>query len=130
MEPKAKSASDFDLFNIFGGFKMNGKGHNGNNSNGHKGRVDAQASPTEDEVKSTMQKTVKKNGLLRGLNLSFSKPKETVELLDFNVGKLSIPTLDGALKETDVTYEIDAPFQYVNIWFDGEEMSYNVLEPP
>ena len=129
VQPKAKGASDFDLFNIFGGFKKNGKGNNGNNGNDFKGEAAAQASPTEDEVKSTMQKPAKKNSLLGGLNLNFSKPKEIVELLDFNVGKLSIPTLDCALKETDVTYEIDPPFQYVHVFFDGEEMSYNVLEP-
>jgi archaeal flagellar protein FlaI len=125
-ESKASGASDFDLFNVFGGFKKNGKGNNGNDT---RSEAATQASPTEEEVKSTMQKPAKKKSLLGSLNLSFSKPKETVEMLDFNVGRLSIPTLDGALKETDVTYEIDPPFQYVHIFFDGEEMSYNVLEP-
>lgn len=128
-KPETNKTINFDLQKIFGGFKKNGNGRNGAKGNGAKGEETRQAVPTEDEVKSTMQKPTKKNGLFSGLNLGLSKPKVAVELLDFNVGHLSVPSLDCSLKETDVTYEIDPPFQYVHVYFDGEEMSYNVLEP-
>lgn len=56
--------------------------------------------------------------------------KEKVETIEFSVGSLSSPSLDKPIKETDVTYPVDPPFQYVNVRFEGGELVYSVLEPP
>jgi len=56
--------------------------------------------------------------------------KEEIEAIEFSVGSLSYPSLDKPIRETDVTYPVDPPFQYVNIRFDGSELVYSVLEPP
>lgn len=94
--------------------------------------------PTEAEIVDTFKtKAQKPSGLqskladaLKLLDFQRSKSKETVELLDFNIGELSFPNLDKPIKETNITYPIDPPFQYINIRFDGEELTYNVMEPP
>lgn len=89
--------------------------------------------PSEKEVEETLkpsgfQATVK--DLLKPLNINRSKSKSRVDFIEFNVGELSYPNPNKSVKETYVTYPIDPPFQYVNIRFDGEELVYNVLEPP
>ncbi len=44
---------------------------------------------------------------------------------------LSLPSLEGALRDVNITYEIDPPFQYVHIEFSRVEgtMVYRVVEP-
>ena len=62
----------------------------------------------------------------------FSKPPEQdITSLTFNPGSLSLPSLEGALRDVNITYEIDPPFQYVHIEFSRLEgtMVYRVVEP-
>ena len=62
----------------------------------------------------------------------FSKPPEQdITSLAFNPGILSLPSLEGALRDVNITYEIDPPFQYVHIEFSRLEgtMVYRVVEP-
>lgn len=87
--------------------------------------------PSEEEI----QETIKPAGIqakfadaLKPLKLS--KKQEKVELLDFNIGALTLPGMDRPIKETNITYPLDPPYQFINIKFNGEELTYNVLEPP
>lgn len=64
------------------------------------------------------------------ISLGKAKKKNDLELIDFNIGKLSAPALEGSIRDTDITYAVEPPFQYVNIKFDGEELVYNAMEPP
>ncbi|MEI6293253.1 MAG: ATPase, T2SS/T4P/T4SS family [Methanomicrobiales archaeon] len=79
--------------------------------------------------------SVKPAGKLSGL---FSVFKKKIPVLsqktpapEFNLGKLSAPSLDGALKDVDITYDVEEPFQYVHIVFDKTEgeLLYKVMEP-
>jgi len=71
----------------------------------------------------------KRRGFLAGL---FGKKLRTdmVSLL-FDPGPLSEPSLEGSLKDVNVTYPVDPPFQYIHIEFDPDEgsMLYQVREP-
>ena len=87
------------------------------------------AVPSEEEVKATLKQSGLSAKISDALKFNFNKPPEKIELIDFSIGELALPNLDGALKQTDITYAIDPPYQYINIRFDGEELVYSVLEP-
>lgn len=94
---------------------------------------DQVVSPTENEIKETIKPSgwqIKLKDLLKPLNINFSGNITSVELVEFNLGELSYPNPDKSVRDTNVTYPIDPPFQFVNIRFDGEELVYNALEPP
>jgi flagellar protein FlaI len=62
----------------------------------------------------------------------FSKPpNQDITTLIFDPGNLGTPSLDGALKDVNITYAIDPPYQYVHIEFNRVEgsMIYSVVEP-
>jgi flagellar protein FlaI len=73
------------------------------------------------------------NGKQPGLlSMLFSRKKQTdLSSLYFDPGPLSEPSLEGALKDVNVTYPVDPPYQYVHLEFDRVEgsMLYQVLEP-
>ena len=54
---------------------------------------------------------------------------KSVRTLGFELGEVSAPVLGVPLSEVDVTYAVNAPFQYVNTRFDGEELVYHTVEP-
>jgi flagellar protein FlaI len=88
--------------------------------------------PSESEIRSTLKPSgfsARVSEVFKPFRMQFKKPDEKIGVIEFNIGDLSLPTLDGSLRQTDVTYAIDPPFQYVNIRFDGEELVYSVLEP-
>ncbi len=66
---------------------------------------------------------------LSSLKFNGGKRGDEVELIDFNVGNISYPSLWGATRDINVTYPIDPPYQFVNIRFDDGELFYNVMEP-
>ena len=74
-----------------------------------------------------------KNGKKAGkLPALFSKQiRSGLSSIHFDPGPLSEPSLEGNLKDVNVTYPVDPPFQYVHIEFDDDEgsMLYQVLEP-
>jgi hypothetical protein len=71
-------------------------------------------------------------GPLSNIYGGISKQKKGAkdDLPEFTVNKLGQPGLDGPVTGVDVTYAVSPPFQYIRIFFDGEELVYNVLEPP
>ena len=71
----------------------------------------------------------KKPGLLSAI---FSRQRRSdLATIPFDPGILMEPSLEGSLKDVNITYPIDPPFQYVHIEFDRAEgsMLYQVLEP-
>ncbi|MDD4567610.1 MAG: type II/IV secretion system ATPase subunit [Methanoculleus chikugoensis] len=60
-------------------------------------------------------------------------PAEEPELVSntFSVGDTGEPSLTGSLKDVDITYVVDPPYQYVNIEYDREvrALLYRVVEP-
>lgn len=48
----------------------------------------------------------------------------------FEVGEISLPRHGVPLTEIDVTYEIKAPFQYAHLYYNGEELVHEGIEPP
>lgn len=104
-----------------------------NKKNTVKDSASSTSTPSEVEVKETLKPSgvqSKLNDLLKPLKINLSRANANIEFIEFNVGELSYPNLDKSIKETNVTYPVDPPFQYVNIRFDGEELVYNALEPP
>jgi len=51
--------------------------------------------------------------------------------IHFDTGPLDQPSFEGTIRETNLTYAVDAPFQYVHIEFSPSEgaLVYSVLEP-
>jgi len=74
----------------------------------------------------------KKPGLLSGIAGIFAKKvKGEMQSLPFFVGPLDEPSLEGALRDVNVTYPVNAPFQYVHIEYHHDEgaLRYEVREP-
>jgi flagellar protein FlaI len=66
------------------------------------------------------------------LKMIFSKPpQQDITTIMFDHGELSAPSLEGALKDVNITYVVDPPYQYVHIEFSQQEgsMLYSVVEP-
>jgi archaeal flagellar protein FlaI len=62
----------------------------------------------------------------------FSKPPEQdITSMVFDHGDLGIPSLEGALRDVNLTYVVDPPFQFVHIEYSRLEgtMIYSVVEP-
>ena len=62
----------------------------------------------------------------------FSRPKQAeIDTLVFDPGALGIPSIEGALRDVNLTYAIDPPYQYVHIEYSRLEgtMIYSVVEP-
>lgn len=66
---------------------------------------------------------------LRSLFSPAEEPELTSRL--FFVGDIGEPSLDGTLKDIDITYAVDPPYQYVRVEYDREAraLSYGVVEP-
>ena len=69
------------------------------------------------------------DALSSSFKLNRDKKGNELELVDFNVGDISSPSLNGAIRDIDITYPIDPPYQFVNVRFSNSELIYNVLEP-
>lgn len=57
--------------------------------------------------------------------------QQDINSLAFTPGDLFLPSLEGALRDVNITYEVDPPYQYVHIEFSRQEgtMVYSVVEP-
>lgn len=74
----------------------------------------------------------KKPGLLYGIAGIFAKKvKGEMQSLPFSVGPLDEPSLEGALRDVNITYPVNPPFQYVHIEYHHDEgaLRYEVREP-
>jgi archaeal flagellar protein FlaI len=67
----------------------------------------------------------------RFLSIFQKAERQDITTLSFDPGSLSLPSLEGALRDVNITYEIDPPFQYVHIEFSRLEgtMVYRIVEP-
>jgi len=75
----------------------------------------------------------KKPGFFSAISGIFSKKmKGEMQSLPFYIGPLGEPSLEGALRDVNITYPVNAPFQYVHIRYDHDEgaLRYEVREPP
>lgn len=62
----------------------------------------------------------------------FAEPvQKDIETLSFDPGPLDNPSLEGSLKDVNITYSIDPPYQFVHIEYDKSRgaLVYNVVEP-
>ncbi|WP_292426279.1 type II/IV secretion system ATPase subunit [Methanoregula sp.] len=62
----------------------------------------------------------------------FASPvQKDIQTLDFDPGVLDIPSLEGSLRDVNITYLIDPPYQYVHIEYSKKDGSliYDVVEP-
>jgi flagellar protein FlaI len=57
--------------------------------------------------------------------------QQDINSIAFTPGDLSLPSLEGALRDVNIVYEVDPPYQYVHIEFSRQEgtMVYSVVEP-
>ena len=72
------------------------------------------------------------SGLLSTLAGIFAKKvKREMQTIPFHVGPLDEPSLQGALRDVNVTYPVNPPFQYVHIEYDRDDgvLRYEVREP-
>jgi flagellar protein FlaI len=64
-------------------------------------------------------------------SLLVSPEAKEITTLDFDPGVLDDPSLEGSLRDVNITYMIDPPYQYVHIEYDKKEgtLIYSVVEP-
>src|SRR5208337_3651668 len=64
-------------------------------------------------------------------SLFVSPVQKDIQTLDFDPGVLGTPSLEGSLRDVNITYLIDPPYQYVHIEYNKKEGSliYDVVEP-
>ena len=55
---------------------------------------------------------------------------EDMEEIEFDVGPISEPEMGVHVKEVNVTYIVEEPFQYAHVEYNGEEIEYQCIEPP
>lgn len=68
-------------------------------------------------------------GKIRSL---FSPPEQKdIQTLAFDPGLLDTPSLEGSLRDVNITYTVDPPYQYVHIEYSKSEgtLIYSVVEP-
>jgi len=58
-------------------------------------------------------------------------PRDDPAALAFNPGRLDEPSMEGSLRDVDITYAVNPPFQYVRVHYDETEKAlwYTVIEP-
>ena len=64
-------------------------------------------------------------------SLLVSPEAKEIQTLDFDPGVLDDPSLEGSLRDVNITYRIDPPYQYVHIEYNKQEVDliYSVVEP-
>ena len=67
----------------------------------------------------------------KNLKIRFATPDEDIQSLEFEIGEVTYPSLEGSLKDADITYPVEPPFQYVNVKFEEGEgaLVQRVKEP-
>jgi flagellar protein FlaI len=68
--------------------------------------------------------------LLQKIEKIINPKPEVIDELVFEPGVVSKPVHGVPHKDLDLIYEVTPRFQYVHVWFDGEELSYECMEPP
>ncbi|AFV22584.1 type IV secretion system protein [Methanolobus psychrophilus R15] len=68
--------------------------------------------------------------LLQKIEKIINPKPEVIDELVFEPGVVSKPLYGVPHKDLDLIYEVTPRFQYVHVWFDGEELSYECMEPP
>ncbi|MDN5309670.1 MAG: archaeal flagellar protein FlaI [Methanolobus sp.] len=68
--------------------------------------------------------------LLQKIEKLINPKPEVIDELVFEPGVVSKPVHGVPHKDLDLIYEVTPRFQYVHVWFDGEELSYECMEPP
>jgi flagellar protein FlaI len=69
-------------------------------------------------------------GILKRIEKLINPKPEVIDELVFEPGVISKPMPGVPHKDLDIIYEVTPRFQYVHVRFDGEELSYECLEPP
>lgn len=70
------------------------------------------------------------NDLLLRIEKVINPKPEIIDELVFEPGVIRKPVPGTAHRDLDMIYEVTPKFQYVHISFDGEELSYECMEPP
>ena len=64
-------------------------------------------------------------------SLFVSPVQKDIQTLDFDPGVLGTPSLEGSLRDVNITYPIDPPYQFIHIEYSKKDgaLIYNVVEP-
>lgn len=98
----------------------------------HAGGVWTNDQESSVQAKNKSQNSASPKGGFSSLLSLFSKPVEhEIDTVMFNPGETAIPSLDGALRDVNITYIVEEPYQYVHIEYIREEgaLVYSVVEP-
>jgi flagellar protein FlaI len=94
--------------------------------------VDSSDSGSPEQIPEPDEETPTGPSFFQKFRSIFQKSKQQdINSLTFTPGDLSLPSLEGALRDVNITYEVDPPYQYVHIEFSRQEgtMVYSVAEP-
>ncbi len=94
-------------------------------------------SKSKKKKKEKTKKAKKKDGkpsktgeVIEKIKKAISPVIDYVEELPFEVGEVRVPIPGVPLRKVNITYLVKAPFQYVHIEYNGEELRYTCMEPP
>ena len=85
------------------------------------------------EEKPPAPKTRKSSpAIIQKIRSIFASPEQKdIRMLVFDPGYLDVPSLEGALRDVNITYPVEPPYQYVHIEYNKNDgaLQYRVVEP-
>jgi flagellar protein FlaI len=89
------------------------------------------ASPAAEAVQPADEKPASPSFVQKIRSVFASPVQKDIQTLDFDPGEIDTPSLEGSLREVNITYLIDPPYQYVHIEYSKKDGSliYEVVEP-
>jgi flagellar protein FlaI len=94
--------------------------------------------PAHDEIRSVEANQIhgkqksSSPAFIQKIRSIFSSPEhKNIQMLVFDPGRLDWPSLEGALRDVNITYPVDPPYQYVHIEYNKKDgaLQYQVVEP-
>ncbi|MFZ1127152.1 type II/IV secretion system ATPase subunit, partial [Methanoregula sp.] len=87
--------------------------------------------PVADAGQPADGKAVTPSFVQRIRSLFASPVQKDIQTLDFDPGELGTPSLEGSLRDVNITYPIDPPYQFIHIEYSKKDgaLIYNVVEP-
>ncbi len=87
--------------------------------------------PTDNTIQAVVVPSAPPSFVQKIRSVFASPEQKDIQTLDFDPGVLADPSLEGSLRDVNITYQIDPPYQYVHIEYSKKDgaLTYEVVEP-
>ena len=94
-------------------------------------RLPVHPSPAEPPASGARPENSSPSAFRKFLSIFSKPPEQDISTLLFDPGDLDTPSLEGSLRDVNLTYVVEVPFQFVHIEYSRLEgmMIYSVVEP-